>query len=79
MIHGMTKKIAISLPDALLDHARGAVAAGRAESVSAYVAGAIAERAKQEDLAALLAEMLSETGGPLTDDERSRADRLLDA
>ena len=35
------------------------------------------ERAKLDDLASLLDEMLVETGGPLTAAERRRADQIL--
>jgi Arc/MetJ-type ribon-helix-helix transcriptional regulator len=72
-----TQKIAVSLPGALVSHARRAVREGRAASVSAYVAGALAETAKLEDLSGLLQEMLAETGGPLTPAERQAADSAL--
>ena len=72
-----TTKIAVSLPAELVEHAKRAVAEGRAPSVSAYVAAALEEQAKLEDLAALLDEMLAETGGPLTAAERRAADRAL--
>jgi hypothetical protein len=78
MIAGMTK-IAVSLPDRLVVGAKRAVAQGRAESVSAYVALALEEREKADDLADLLREMLDETGGPLTHAERQTADRSLEA
>jgi len=74
---GMTSKIAVSLPEELIAGARRAVARGRAESVSGYVAAALAEKAKLDDLADLLQEMLAETGGPLTATERRAADRAL--
>ena len=78
MTIGMTAtKIAVSIPTSLVQKARRAVKAGRAESVSAYVTSAIAEKAKNEDLADLLQEMLAETGGPLTATERRDADRAL--
>lgn len=70
-------KIAISLPAALAQRARRAVRDGRAESLSAYVAQALEEKAKLDDLHALLEEMLEETGGPLTTAERKAADRVL--
>ena len=80
MMTGMTtSKIAVSLPGALVARARRAVAQGRAESVSAYVAAALAEKAKLDDLGELLNEMLAETGGPLTAAERRRADEDLGA
>jgi hypothetical protein len=70
-------KIAVSLPDVLVSRARRAVAQGRAESVSAYIASALVEKAKLDDLGALLKEMLAETGGPLTPAERRAADDVL--
>lgn len=77
MMSGMTAKIAISLPDHLVAQARRAVAEGRAASVSGYVAAALEEKAKLDDLATLLDELLAETGGPLTDAERQAADDVL--
>lgn len=78
MIAGMTTaKIAVSLPTELVEHAQRAVAEGRAASVSAYVAAALEEKAKLEDLASLLDEMLAETGGGLSARERKAADRAL--
>lgn len=80
MMNGMTvkKKIAVSLPAHLVDAAKRAVRAGRAPNVSAYVAEALDDRAKNDDLRALLDEMLAESGGPLTDVERRWADAILD-
>lgn len=72
-----TAKIAISLPTALAERARTAVQKGRAASVSAYVAAALEEKAKLDDLASLLDEMLAESGGPLTAAERRAADKAL--
>ncbi len=67
---GMTTKIAISLPDEVLATARQAVDEGRASSLSGYIASTLAERQDYEDLAALLAEMAAETGGPSNEDRR---------
>lgn len=72
-----TEKIAVSLPKAIAERARRAVRQGRAASVSAYVAAALEEKTKLDDLATLLQEMLAETGGPLTSAERRAADRAL--
>jgi len=78
MITGMTTtKIAVSLPAGLVEQAKQAVVDGRASSVSAYVARALEEQAKLDDLASLLEDMLAETGGPLTAAERQAADRAL--
>ena len=72
-----TEKIAVSLPRGIADRARRAVRQGRAPSVSAYVASALEEKARLDELAALLDEMLAESGGPLTAAERRAADRAL--
>lgn len=78
MIIGMkSAKIAVSLPDALVRQARSAVRRGRASSVSSYVAVALEEKVKLDDLADLLEQMLAETGGMLTAAERRAADRAL--
>ncbi|MEZ4225045.1 MAG: hypothetical protein R3B13_29090 [Polyangiaceae bacterium] len=74
-----TEKIAVSLPHSIVERARRAVREGRAPSVSAYVASAIEEKAKLDELSILLNEMLAETGGPLTAAERRAADRALGA
>jgi Arc/MetJ-type ribon-helix-helix transcriptional regulator len=72
-----TEKIAVSLPKGVAERARRAVRRGRAPSVSAYVAAALEEKAKLDELSALLDEMLAESGGPLTPAERRAADRAL--
>jgi Arc/MetJ-type ribon-helix-helix transcriptional regulator len=79
MIIGMTskEKIAVSLPPHLVKAAKTAVRVGRASNVSAYVADALAEKVLLDDLESLLEEMLAETGGPLTQGERRKADRIL--
>jgi len=71
------QKIAVSLPRPLLSSARRAVREGRASNVSAYVASALEEKSKLEELGLLLEEMLAESGGPLTASERRRADVAL--
>jgi Arc/MetJ-type ribon-helix-helix transcriptional regulator len=70
-------KLAISLPRDIAARARRAVRRGQAASVSAYIASAIEEKAKLDDLSALLDEMLAESGGPLTRAEARAADRAL--
>ena len=70
-------KIAISLPAGAVAGVRAAVRAGRAPSVSAYIAAALEERAKLDDLASLLDAMLAETGGPLTAAEKAVAERAF--
>ena len=70
-------KIAISIPLRAAERVRHAVRTGKAPSVSAYIAEAVEQRAKLDDLAMLLVELLAETGGPLTAAERRAADRQL--
>lgn len=78
MMSGMTvAKIAISLPEPLVAHVREEVRRGRAASVSAYVASAVAKQAESDDLAAMLDEMLAASGGPMTRTERAWADGAL--
>lgn len=72
----MTTKIAVSLPDDLVAAARDAVANGRAASVSAFVAGAIEDHGRYEDLATLLADMAAEAGPPTEQDRRWARDAL---
>lgn len=43
--------------------------------MSSYVAEALKQRTESDDLDHLLATMLAETGGPLTDEERAQIDR----
>lgn len=72
----MTTKIAVSLPDDLVAAARDAVADGRASSVSAFVADAIEERGRYEDLAGLLTEMAADCGAPAEQDRVWARDAL---
>ena len=72
-----SEKIAISIPSKLAARARTAVQKGRARSVSAYIASALEEKAKLDDLAEMLEEMLAETGGPLSVREKETADAAL--
>ena len=73
---GMTVKIAVSLPDELVEQARAAVRAGRAASVSAYVAEALREKGRRRTLADWVAQQEAEFG-PITDAERAWAGRAL--
>ena len=63
----MTTKIAISLPDEEVAAAKEAVAAGRAASVSAYIAEALQDRRRSDSLAALLDDLDRELGPPSED------------
>ena len=61
----MRTRITLSLPDDLVASVVAAVAAGRATSVSAYVASAMREKAERESVAEVLADWRAEVG-PLT-------------
>lgn len=73
---GMTTKIAVSLPDELVAEARAAVREGRADSVSGYVAQAMAERMRRESLATLLDDLDRELGAP-SEEAQAWADEQL--
>jgi Arc/MetJ-type ribon-helix-helix transcriptional regulator len=72
-----TTKIAVSLPAELIARTRRAVRQGQASSVSAYVAAALEQKVTLDELSTMLAEMLAETGGPLTPAEAREADEAL--
>ena len=65
----MTTKIAVSLPDELVAEARAAVDEGRAASVSAYVAEALAEKSRRHSLDDLLTEWVGALGPATPQDE----------
>jgi Arc/MetJ-type ribon-helix-helix transcriptional regulator len=79
MVSGMaSKKVTITLDEAQLDRIRALVQAGTTPTVSGFVQHAVA--VALDDIAgwgALLAEALRETGGALSDDERTWADEIL--
>jgi Arc/MetJ-type ribon-helix-helix transcriptional regulator len=58
----MTKKIAISLPDASLEKARSAVRRGKAPNVSNYIAHLIDEAGANEPFEDMIAELIRESG-----------------
>ena len=72
-------KIAISLPKNQLAKVRQEVRAGRANSVSGYIARALAEQEKRESLQALLRDLVEQYGEPAIEDmewaERALAPR----
>lgn len=70
-------KVTVSLDPAVAERARRDVAEGRAKSLSAWLNDAGRARVEGEDLAQVLAELFDETGGPLTDEELSRARQRL--
>lgn len=61
-------KIAVSLPEQQIEAAKQAVREGRAASVSAYVAEALAHRQQDDALADLVAEWTAHDGAPSVED-----------
>jgi Arc/MetJ-type ribon-helix-helix transcriptional regulator len=78
---GMTiprAKITITIDQGLLARVRSTVEAGHAKNVSAFIEHAVAgQLAAEDDFETMLAESLAATGGPLTDEERAAARRIL--
>jgi hypothetical protein len=72
----MRARLTVTVDQDIVRSAEAAVAAGRAASVSAWVASAMAERARREDLADVLAEIRAELG-PATDEETAWARSVL--
>jgi hypothetical protein len=72
----MRTRLTVTVDEATARAAEAAVAAGRAPSVSAWVAAAMAERAQREGLADVLAEIRAELG-PATDEETAWARSVL--
>lgn len=69
-------RVTVTVRKEILAKAERQVKRGRAKSVSAWVDSAMEEKARREDLAALLAEMRTENG-PATPQELSWARRAL--
>ncbi len=63
-----TAKIAISLPKHQLARVHREVRAGRADSVSGYIARVLAEQEKRDSLRALLRDLIKQHGKPGTED-----------
>jgi hypothetical protein len=70
-------KVTVSLDPAVAERARRDVAEGKAKSSSAWLNDAGRARAEGEDLAEVLAELFDETGGPLAEEEVTRARQRL--
>ena len=78
MIGMATKKVTVTLEEDQLSAIRALVSSGAASSVSGFVQHAV--RISLNDTVefdAMLDEMLAETGGPMTDEEREWADEVL--
>jgi Arc/MetJ-type ribon-helix-helix transcriptional regulator len=64
------EKIAISLPKEQLARVRREVRAGRAASVSGYIARALSELDERDSLQALLRDLIEQHGQPTAEDIR---------
>ncbi len=65
-----TSKIAITLPEEQLKRVHREVRAGRADSVSGYIARVLAEQERRESLRELLRDLIAEHGEPKQQDIR---------
>lgn len=71
-------KLAITLDPDLVAEIKTRVAEGEARSVSAFIQHAVrGQLATEADFDALVAQMLTATGGPANAEERAAAQRLL--
>lgn len=77
----MTKpkaKIAITIDPDVLARVKSEVEAGPLRSISAYIEHAVVNQlTAEDDFDSWLAEALETTGGPLTEEERAEAQRIL--
>ena len=71
-----TAKIAISLPKHQLARVHREVRAGRADSVSGYIAGVLAEQEERDSLRTLLRDLIEQHGEPASEDIKW-AERML--
>jgi len=69
-------RVTVTVRRQVLAKAERQVKRGRAKSVSAWVDSAMEEKARREDLAALLAEMKAENGPATAKDEQWARDVL---
>lgn len=72
----MRVRVTVTVDEASVRAAEQAVADGRAPSVSAWVAAAMNERAREESLTDVLADIRAELG-PATDEETAWARSVL--
>jgi len=67
----------VSLDTAVAERAKQDVAAGRAKSLSSWLNEAARAHVEREDLGAVLADLLADTGGPLSPAELAEAGTRL--
>ncbi len=72
----MRTRVTVTVEESAVHAAEAAVAAGRAPSVSAWVASAMSERAHREKLANVLSDIRADLG-PATEEETAWARSVL--
>lgn len=72
----MSQRVTVTLPKEIADKLRQRVESGAAESVSGLVAEVLAERFRDENVAAWLADMQAD-GEPITEEAREWARQVL--
>jgi Arc/MetJ-type ribon-helix-helix transcriptional regulator len=75
---GMTKKIAVSLPDQALQRAKTAVRSGKAKSVSNYIALLIDQESASESFEEMIAGWLRDSGASAKDIRAAERRALVD-
>ena len=73
----MHKRVTITIDEETLRLAEECVAAGKARSLSAFIANATDPQVRKESIADLAAEVLAASGGPATPEEDAWARRAL--
>jgi hypothetical protein len=68
-----TTKIAITLPEEQLVRVQRAVRAGRAKSVSGYIAQVLAEQEREDSLRALVQDLIAQHGEPSREEKTTTA------
>jgi hypothetical protein len=67
---GSHRGVAVHLPAELVEQANRAVTDGVADSVSTYIADALADKQKLQEVAGHVHQMLADAGGPLPADQQ---------
>ncbi|MCE2513089.1 MAG: hypothetical protein J4F50_11190 [Acidimicrobiia bacterium] len=71
-------RVTVTIDPDVLTQVKSSIKSGPLRSVSAYVECAVKNQLVEDvNYEAMLAEMLEATGGPLTDEERAEARRIL--
>jgi hypothetical protein len=68
--HGADRGVTVHLPGDVVEQANRAVSDGAADSVSAYIADALADKQKLQEVAGHVHQMLADAGGPIPPDQQ---------